>query len=336
MNLRVDAPAWVATVLVAVLGASGPARAETDHEVHEWLDRMARAVETLNYRGTLVHLRGAQIETLRIVHRADADGIRERIYTLNGPPREILRDGGRVRCLVEGDQPLEVGGQLPNRLLPKLPLHRLGAASTTYRMMLRPGRQRVAGHDARVIEITPRDRYRYGHRFWLEQETGMLLRSELLDERGRALQQLVFVEIELGVPIADFELSPRVSDDWSIAGELIERPRAGSLSVPSASEWRPGRVPENFHLARVAGTASAGGRLTQHLLFSDGLAKFSVYVELATEADWPAKIEALGSINVFTGGRDGHRVTVIGEVPAATVEMVGRSLQPQRLSATRE
>jgi len=319
---------------LAIVVPFSPLAADDSAEVEHWLDRMARAVETLSYRGTLVHWRGDQLDTLRIIHRSDASGVRERLYSLNGKPREILRDGDQVRSLLADDQPVVVHSELGSRLLPHLPLSRLESARDAYRFHLRD-RARVAGLQAQIVEILPLDAFRYGHRFWLEPQTGMLLQSALLDQSGQRVQQLTFVDIELGVRISDAELEPEIKPDVVLETRLNQslpipaKPAPGNGNLPdNASETggAPIRVPDHFQLARRGRGESEDGVVFDHLLFSDGVASFSVYIEEATHREKESRLESLGSVHLYTRRFDERQITVVGEVPMATVRYVGRWL----------
>ena len=322
----------VAGAALLVLLGLWPLAIPASDDVNHWLDRMARAVETLSYRGTLVHLRDGQVDTFRILHRADEDGIRERMYSMDGEPREILRDGHNVRTLLGGDQSLVIQGGIGARLLPNLPPNRLSQPIVAYRMTF-SGTDRIAGMPTRVLDIRPRDRFRYGHRFWLEKNTGMLLRSALLDHRGNKLQQMSFVEIELGVPIGDDELEPAMTDEQAREIEVDElvRGEQGASGELQRATWVPKRLPDGFRLASVGRGYNGQGQALEHLLFSDGLASFSVYIEARAEADLLSsdRIEAIGPVHLYTGSVDGHQVTVVGEVPSATVAFVARQLERQ-------
>jgi sigma-E factor negative regulatory protein RseB len=320
-----------ASVLGIVLSLSLPALADDEAvvaEVRGWLDRMARAVETLNYRGSLVHWRDGQVDSLRIIHRADERGIRERIYSLDGEAREILRDGDQVRSLLAGDQPLVVQSQLTARLMPNLPVSRLASPESAYRMSMGE-RERVAGMMTRIIEILPSDEFRYGYRLWLEEQTGMLLRSALLDHRGRQLQQLSFVDIELGVPISDVELEPELDQRLAQLATLPDRLPPGAVSERHRASWAPSRLPDNFRLVKVGRGNSQDGSGFEHLLYSDGLASFSIYIEegQGLQGYGGGRLESMGPVHVYTGMVDGRQITVVGEVPQATVEFVGRALR---------
>jgi len=315
-------PLLMAAALVLFAPLSRSAQAEDSVQV--WLDRMSRAVETLDYRGTLVQVREGQLNTFGIIHRADDSGVRERIYAVDGSPREILRDGDSVRCVLPGDEPVMLESQLPGRLLPALPVNRLLGPESGYVMSL-GGRERVADMMARIVHIQPRDAYRYGSRLWLEERTGMLLRYALIDHDGRQLQQLSFTSLELGAMISDAELRPQLVGKAFELADLDARPRAGRVSHRSLPVHP--RVPRGFRLVNAGqGQGSEGARF-DHLLFSDGLSSFSIYVEPADSRVVAGRVEAMGPVHVYSTQDGGQLFTVVGEVPAATVEYVGRQLE---------
>lgn len=313
--------------LLTFIMVSAVAGAESGHaEVRGWLDRMAQAVETLNYRGVLVHWQEGRVDSLRIIHRADENGFSERIYSLDGEVREILRDGNSIRCLLPGDQPLILQSQLANRLMPKLPLNRLGSPESAYEMTMGE-RERVAGMMTQVIEIKPLDQYRYGYRLWLEEETGMLLRSALMNEQGRPLQQVSFATIELDAQITDSELEPEL--DPALMTELPaadEIPSSRPIN-PDQASWLPPRVPPSFELVKVGTGESQAGYGFEHLVFSDGLASFSIYVEEGESGARRGRIKSVGPVHIYTSSLDGRQITVVGEVPLMTVQYIGRSLR---------
>lgn len=314
----------------AALAALAPAWA--DDGVQHWLDRMSRAVETLDYRGTLVHVRNGQVDTLQIIHRSDEEGVRERIYSIDGVPREILRDGDSVRCILPGDEPMMLESQLAGRLLPSLPVNRLLGPESGYRMSL-GGRERVADMMGRIIHIQPRDAYRYGSRLWLEERTGMLLRYALIDHDGRQLQQLSFTSLELGANISDAELEP------DLVGEQVTTESMDEAVHSAGSRGRPvsvkPRVPRGFRLVNAGEGRGPGGTEFEHLLYSDGLSSFSIYIERAGGETMAGRVETMGPVHVYTTQAGGRLFTVVGEVPSATVEFVGRQLRRTNRLPTR-
>lgn len=316
--------------LIAAATVAAPAWA--DKSVQHWLDRMSRAVETLDYRGTLVHVRDGEVDTLRIIHRADEDGVQERIYSADGVPREVLREGNSVRCVLPGDEPMMLESQLAGRLLPSLPVSRLLGPESGYRMTM-GGRERVADMMARVIRIQPRDAYRYGSRLWLEERTGMLLRYSLIDHDGRQLQQLSFTSLELGANIADAELEPELVGENFTTESIDESIHSAGSSVGPVPVSP--RVPRGFRLVNAGKGRGAGGAEFEHMLYSDGLSSFSIYIERAGSDTMAGRVETMGPVHVYTTQSGGRLFTVVGEVPAATVEFVGRQLRGTNRLSTR-
>ncbi|MDT8449321.1 MAG: MucB/RseB C-terminal domain-containing protein [Wenzhouxiangellaceae bacterium] len=313
--------------LVLLAAGLSPARADS---VEEWLVRMDHAVASISYRGTLVSVGNNRIDTLRVLHRVDERGVRERIYALDGPQREVLRDHDRVRCLISGQSSVVVDNPFPTRILPRIPLDEILGEDSVYAVG-KVGSGRVAAREAVIIEIAPRDAYRYGRRLWLDKGTGMLLRSVLYDEAGDVVEQLSFVEIELGASIADHELASDLDNPEQVARyretDGVLPPDVAASRAPS---WLPESLPAGFRLATVGrGKARDGGGMYEHLLFSDGLSSFSVYIEPAGSAAIAEQLESRGATHIYTGSIEGRMVTVVGEVPAPTVRLIGRHMHRQ-------
>lgn len=329
--MRLMAQRALGVLMMALLAVGATTAVQADAEVERWLDRMLHAIETMSYRGTLVYMRDGHVDTLHIVHRKDQDGVRERIVSIDGPQREVLRDGDEVRVLLGDDQAMVLEGGIASRLLPGLPSNRLSQPILSYRMSF-GGRERVAGLYARLIEVRPRDQFRYGHRFWLEENTGMLLRSALLDHEGNYLQHLAFVAIELDVSIEPDELEPELGLSESVEIRMSSRAEPGvddDASAPQQASWVPRLLPDGFRLASVSRGVNSEAEPFEHLLFTDGLASFSVYIkDRQPEDDSDSeRIDAIGPVHVFTGTVDEHRVTVVGEVPSSTVAFVAQQMQ---------
>lgn len=318
--------------------ALGVAQAAAGEEpVRAWLDRMSHALNNLDYEGTFVYQHDNQLETIRVVHIVNDAGEHERLYSLNGAPREVIRTPDSVHCILPDDRSVVVDRRLTQDLFPTLPPSQVGDLEDYYRFRLL-GEDRVAGLDTMVLGIEPRDRFRYGYRLWLETDTGMLLRSELVDEGGGAIEQMMFTSISLGdgVPmkaldsqIAGYqpaEFGPRPPPD-----QRDEATGEGRDSGGDRLEWSVTRLPPGFHLkshGRADNPRTNAGS-GEHLVFTDGLASVSVYIERAGEgrAAAPDGISNMGAINAFSREKKKHRVTVVGEVPPVTVRNIAHSVQ---------
>jgi sigma-E factor negative regulatory protein RseB len=310
----VAAQSWLLLVLVA-----GHATAQ---EARDWLERMTRAVEDLNYRGTFVHVLDGTAETLHIVHR-NADGQSgERILSMDGAGREIVRQGDRVqgifpdRRIVSFETRSDVSA-----LVSALP------GNTTeldphYEIQLR-GVARVAERAVQLLEIKPRDEFRYGYMLWLDQETAMPLQSQLIDEQGQVVEQILFTEIEIPADVPASALEATID---TTGFTTLRAPE----SAPLAAEipWRAKTVPGGFKLSAATQSPMAGSDTpVEHLVYSDGLATVSVFIEdPKTQAEVGEGFFTVGSTNAYSLTLSGRKVTAMGEVPRQTVRTIASSL----------
>ena len=304
------------------LGLNGLAWAD---DVQQWLTRMDQAPASISYRGTLVRMGNGRMDTLRVVHRVDEDGIRERIQALDGPPREVLREQDQIRCLISGQSSVVVDNPFPVRIFDRVRHEEMLGPESVYTAQLL-GADRVAARKARVIDIIPADRYRYGRRLWLDSETGMLLRSVVFSPDGGVVERLSFVQIELSASISDHELESDLENPKRVRHYEVTEPNHSKDGSSRQPRWLPQDLPRGFRLTSVGRGGSESERY-EHLLFSDGLSHFSIYIEPVGATSIAEEIEARGAMHIYTGTLDGHRVTVVGEVPVPTVRLIGRHLR---------
>lgn len=321
--------AWIGALLF-----SGVVLADEGGEVREWLNRMNHALTNLDYQGTLVYHHDNQLDAIRIVHIANENGEHERLTSLNGAPREVVRTQDTVTCILPDDESVTLDRRLTTNLFPSMPPSQVDDLGKHYQFKL-GGLDRVAGLTARVISIDPRDQYRYGYRLWLEHETGMLLRSELLDTDGEPVEQVMFTEISLGDHIPLSALEPQFT---SLPVDFGPRPPSQPADIRTESaalrpeavgqhslEWAAASVPPGFHLkSHEWEKLSEDAPPAEHLVFTDGLSSVSVYVEDADRAAAavPRGGSRMGAISAFSRQHDGYRITVVGEVPPVTVRSI--------------
>ncbi|GAB4193797.1 MAG: MucB/RseB C-terminal domain-containing protein [Wenzhouxiangellaceae bacterium] len=314
---------WWLTVLL--FGAVSQAATASD-TVRVWLERMNRAMETLSYRGTLVYMHDDRLDMLKLVRHHGEQGLRERIITLTGSRREVLRENGEVRCLYPEDNSMLIEGQLAQGIFPEFSAERWATSRNFYAYRLGSD-DRIAGLAAQIIEITPNDRHRYGYRLWLERDSGLLLRSVMQDKAGRIKEQIAFTEIEITDEINDSELKPAKQLEQYIP---FPHPLSGvSHSPVGQPEWRPQMLPPGFELTTHDHLGESGDSWPlEHLVYSDGLASISIYIEQISgdHTGVPAQAER-GGISVFSRREGDLLITTIGEAPYATVAEIGRSVR---------
>lgn len=328
--LRRSAPhsALISASAALLLLLTLPAGADDVPHVKQWLDRMTLAVDKLTYQGTFVYFRNGQMESMRVLHQADDKGVRERLISLNGTPREILRDNDTVYCVIPENRSVLIDTQLTERIFPSIPADQVFNPKARYRFTLGPT-DRIAKLNAQIVEINPRDPHRYGYRLWLEEETGMLLKSTLLNERGDVVEQLMFIEIDLGTPIDAEQLMPTSLPEGFRRVETPLRTQSVASRTGKGSPWLARvKVPTGFMLSsHKSSRVQEAQPPAEHLVFTDGLASISVYVEPETErTEALFGLTSMGAMHAYGVRYQGFRITVVGEVPPRTVEFVARSV----------
>jgi len=311
---------------VLLLAASAPAAAT--ETARQWLDEMSSALQTLDYDGTFVYLHDGKLEAMRIIHQVDAGGERERLVSLTGSAREVLRDDKAVTCIMPDSRSVTVGQSRPRPPFPVVPRD-LGSVSHHY-LLEDLGDDRMAGHLTRVIAITPQDDYRYGYRFWIDKNTRMLLKSDLIGADNESIEQVMFTRLGIGADISEAELEPSLTGEGYV-WQRQEAIRQDPVVDPGKPAWRVARLPAGFELTHFQHRRMRqDGAAAAHMVYSDGLATVSVYVEqLSAAGDTFNGLSTMGAVNAYGLQLDGHQVTVVGEVPPVTVEMIARSVERQ-------
>jgi sigma-E factor negative regulatory protein RseB len=317
--------------IVACLVLPGVSLA-AERSAEQWLDLMNRAFTEASYDGIFSYYSGDDLSTMRVVHTV-RDGIqRERLIHLNGAPREIVRTGDEVACILQpGDEILALESSIPSGPFARAFTKAFEDASQYYAMSLH-GADRVANRDAVRLAVMPRDDERYGFHLWLDAETGLLLRSELVDMKGAKLEIFQFATLQVGGPISEQDLTPEAHD-----GALTSHLEIGGSQPQAAQrpiEWQAGWVPDGFTMASsdIRRTPSTSQSVNT-LMYSDGLAAFSVFIEAMPQAGAANLVSRSGATvavtHVVSAGPDQmhHLVTVVGEIPTATAQRIAQSVR---------
>ncbi len=309
--------------LLLAVATSGIALADSlPKDPHAWLDKMASAVQTLSYEGTVVRISDGKAESLKVAHTISDGVIHERVVAQEGDGLEIVRKGNEVFCILPDRRTVRVETwNDQSTLFSTLPKSDLRFGNE-YDLVLKR-KARVAGRKALEIAIQPHDNFRYGHRLWLDTETGFLLRTQVIGDDGTPLEEVKFVEINLNARLPSQSLETTYEIDsfkW-----LTENDRPLRKSVDT--DWIAEDLPMGFRVTSTAEeTMEESGKTVTHIMYSDGLANVSAFiVETSDTAD--DKHEGFGMSHSYTAVRDGYRVTVVGEVPAATVQRIALSLR---------
>lgn len=289
----------------------------------QWLQKMTRAMHALDYEGRFVFHAGGQLEAMDIQHQVTGDGEHERLTAQSGESREVIRDNDRLLCISEGEHQTDVTPPSAHHVFSGQWLDSPDKLLATYRLQML-GQDRMAGRAARIIAIVPLDDYRYGYRIWLDEETALLLKSDLLTAQGQILEQLMFTRLRV-VPSTLASSAGHASPP--MAGTEAGAGQGRPIPVVQASAWRVAGLPKNFELREVSYREGVGSSKVEHRLYSDGLATVSVFIEPATAGQPMLNgASSMGAMNAYGINLDGYQVTVVGEVPEHTVRVMAQSL----------
>jgi len=298
-----------------------PAVAEqiTSEQVREWLTRVKNAGKNLNYEGTFVYRHGNQIEAIKIIHKADEKGEHERMISLTGSAREIIRNNQFVTCISPENKSVVVDNHSPGSRLPSIS-NNIDQIDAYYDFVFE-GYERVASREARRVLIKPRDELRYGYRLWIDDAFELLLRSELLDTQGNAVEQVMFTDIRLHETLDSSLLEPNISGHeytWVTDDENKQAP------MPRDKRWKVANNPHGFTVSHHNKQKLPDSRMpVEHLVLSDGLAWVSVYIEKNVKT--PGLLQgpsSMGAVNAYGRVMGNYHVTAVGEVPSETVELL--------------
>ncbi len=290
----------VAGLLLAI---SAPLQAQSAPEPAALIERMVQALQGLEYEGTFVYVHEGRVDAVHVTRTLGPDGPMERLVTLSGDRREVLREPGGLRCLTRDGTVVATAGvpaaSFPGRLA------NMAQWREHYRLSI-AGSDRVAGYEATVVDAAPLDSLRYGYRLWLDRATGMLLASMVREASGAPVEQLAFTQLHL-----------RQADDGAIVAAPAGEP---SPKPATPSRWRATAMPAGFALvSRVQADGDS-----EHLLYSDGLASVSIYIEPSGRGLLGATRR--GAVNAFGRAADEAHVVVVGDLPATTVALIAESV----------
>jgi sigma-E factor negative regulatory protein RseB len=298
--------------------------ANSSPQASEWLSKLAQAEQKQSYQGSFVYERNGSFSSHDIWHRVEDGKVSERLLQLDGAAQEILRVDGKVEC-VSGA--LVSGVTTPTDSAQRVldPLKLMGWYDLSV-----AGKSRVAGRDAVILTLTPRDQHRYAFELHLDRNTGLPLRSLMLNDKGQLLERFQMTRLDTDKPPGDDDLRP------SAACKPVQR--VASVSNDSVAGWRSDWLPPGFELVNSSVRRDPKHDSTvSSLMYDDGLARFSVFLEPVKDDAGTDVRTQLGPTSAVSRRLNTPKgkvmVTVVGEIPLGTAERVALSMRPQDAQA---
>jgi sigma-E factor negative regulatory protein RseB len=314
----------VALAAVALTAMSSAHAA--DRVAREWLERMSESLATRNYDGRYLHVRNSVTQTMRIIHRVEKGKVTERLVSLDGSGREYIRNQNEVICYLPDRRTVLVEKRTDDRtLMTTVPLY--NEQLEAHYSIERGAFKKALGRRTQVILVQPRDEYRYGYRLWLDDETAMPLMSQLCDRHGNVIEQIVFAELNFRDRIPADAVKPTVAaDGFRWVRQDAQEPRMASAAL--GWNMMQMHLPSGFRVTTWRLQIIAGSKTpVRHVVLSDGLASVSVFIEpRSPQTEAMRGLAKVGAAFAYSRDLDGHQVTAVGEVPAATVEAIAEAV----------
>jgi sigma-E factor negative regulatory protein RseB len=328
------------SLVVAQSGVFGPAVSMPDSETRAWLLRIQDATNKRSFSGTFVFSAGGAMSSARITHFSHGQNQFEQVDSLDGPPRQLLRHNDTVHTVWPQTGVVVVEKRDSGTTFPALLLGAEDQVFANYEVRSHQGTERIAGHDAKVLLLRPKDGHRYGYRLWSDQVTGLLLRADVVGERDEVLESSAFSEVTIGIKAQPERVLSAIKKLSSLRSVKVEMTPTTldmhgwqlRVLVPGFKEIRCFERPWGASL-----DASAVERLqTPHVVptkalqvvYSDGLTHVSVFIEPFDGARHGRQVpKFLGATRAFSTRQTDWWITAVGDVPMATLRSLAQGLQ---------
>jgi sigma-E factor negative regulatory protein RseB len=304
-------------------------------EARNWLNRIRTAASTGNYQGTMVFSVGGSFSSSRVAHYTVGDQTYEQLEALDGRQQRVLRHNDAVHTLWPQSR-LAVIEKRETRAAWSTTPQEVDPQAVEHYALRHEGDARIAGRTAAVLLLEPRDLLRYAQRLWADRATGLMLRADVLGlpaDGWPVLESTAFSEINIGVkPQPEVVLQP-LRNPRQLDGYRVVRPQQQRTEL-EAEGWQLARPVPGFTLSgclrRAIETATDGAQVVQ-AVFTDGLTHVSLFIEPFQPQRHRGELQAQqGATSTLMLRRGEHWITVVGDVPAATLKLFAASVERRK------
>lgn len=305
-------------------------------DAQAWLAKIQSAAHRLNYSGTFVYQQGDQVRTSRITHVLDGKNEIEKLEVLDGKPREYIRNNEEIIYYVPETKTLLIEKRVTQDVFPAI-LGANPAELASYYDIKKGETGRVAGFECQAVALEPKDSLRYGYKLWAEKSTGLLLRAQTFNNRSEVVEQIAFTHVAIGT-IDREKLKPSFSNTrgWRVENAVMNQVSLSNWTVRSL----PGGFKRIRELKRILSDSAsqeppadgarpenqARQREVSQIVFSDGLAAISVFIEPGTQSRTEGSLQQ-GAMNIIGKRHGDFWLTIVGEVPSAAIKQVASSIE---------
>lgn len=300
-------------------------------DVQHWLHKIPLAAQNLDYSGTVIHRQGRRTHTSRLTHVVHGKNEFEKLEVLNGRPREYVRKNEEVVYYAPDEKTMLVEQRVMRTGFPALQLHNLDQLASHYQLRFGATAQ-VAGYDCLELILAPRDELRYGYRLWVEESSGLLLRMQTVADT-EVLESIEFSQLALG-NISPQVVQPSYADlgNWRVQRDTPQHADMPGLHIGFMPAGFKQTVAVKPYLSQFAVNAvaergkTAVAREVMQLVFSDGLAAISIFIEPGVRNGAEGFIQQ-GAATIVGRRLGDFWLTIVGEVPLAAVKQIANAVE---------
>ncbi len=326
------------SILIAFSAYAEEARttAADQRDAQNWLKRIQSAAHKLNYSGIFVYQQGDQVRTSRITHIRSGKNEVEKLEVLDGEPREYIRNNEEIVYYIPETKTLLVEKRVTQDVFPAI-LDANPADLANYYNIKKAETGRVAGFECQAVALEPKDNLRYGYKLWAEKSTGLLLRAQTFNDRSEVVEQIAFTHVAIGnIDREQVKPSFENTQGWRVENAVMK--------PVNLSNWSVNAVPAGFEKIRelkrllsdtgnpaakadgTRGSERPRQREVSQIVFSDGLAAISVFIEPGTQSRTEGSIQQ-GAMHIVGKRYGDFWLTIVGEVPSAAIKQVANSIE---------
>ena len=297
------------------------------------LQKTAYAARELNYQGVFVYQNGKQSRSVQITHMNNNGQEMTRNLVLDngvqaGQPREVYSQGNDILIVRPKNEKMVIEKRRGQNLFPAMLPTDLQSLKASYNTRVL-ATEMIAGRGAQVIELIPNDTFRYGYKIWADAEFGLLLKMTLLDSKKQTLEQIEFTQLSMLNSQDVNWFQPKIDVKKNYVTEDV------SAVNHVDTNWIVAELPTGYvKVDHVTLNLPGKTAPVDQMIFSDGIASVSLFIEPITKGMHPKMGHMLiGSTNICANVIDSYQITVVGEVPEATVMQIAKAVTFKKQTA---
>ena len=327
-------------MLLVIIGFAGFSIVSfADEDAWLALQKAAFAARELNYQGIFVYQNGNQTRSVQITHMNNDGQELTRNMILDNQsvagkpssrqPREVFSQGSDIVIFHPKNDKVIIEKRRGQNLFPAMLPVNLNSLKTSYTAKIGV-LDYIAGRQAQIIELIPKDAYRYSYKIWTDTEFGLLVKMTLQNEKNETLEQITFQELSM---LNSHDLNwYQPSIDLSKKYEMED----ATLLNRVHTDWIVAELPAGYiKVDHIEFIANGKKSPVNQMIFSDGIASVSLFIEPIVKGQRPKMGHNLiGSTHICANVVEGYQVMVVGEVPLATVQQIAKAVSFKKQTAS--